>query len=140
MSTLDTECLIGKTIGRIYMDRNYLTFCTDGGNFTFELIGKIPSYSHFVDFYGVRNLFGAKITGIEEVYLKPGDDGYRRRTFPQHRGRRKIHGYRLTTNHSGKASFFSYRYESKTDDAELRLTHNFMLESEKCRVLKDVRF
>lgn len=139
MSTLDTSCLIGKTIGRIYMDRNHLSFHTDGGCFTFEVIGKVPSCSHFVDFYGVANLFGATITGFEEVYLKPGEAGYRRKTFPRRTRRKQVHGYRLTTNRSEKPSVFSYRYEMKTGDAELRLVDDFRLEEEQCRVLHDVK-
>lgn len=139
MSKLDTSCLIGKTIGRIYMDRNHLSFHTDGGCFTFEVIGKVPSYSHFVDFYGVNNLFGATITGFEEVYLQPGDPGYRRRTFPKHQRRKKIHGYRLTTSKTGKPSIFSYCYDDKSDDAELRMVEDFKLEEEHCRVLHNTR-
>lgn len=121
------------------MDRNYLSFHTDGGCFTFEVIGKVPSYSHFVDFYDVHNLFGSTITSFEEVYLKPGEPGYRRRNFPRRPRRKKVHSYRLTTDKDGQSSVFSYRYDKKTDDVEIKLVENFKLESEKCRVLKDIR-
>lgn len=137
---MDTSCLIGKTIGRIYMDRNYLTFHTDDGYFTFTVTGHIPSYSHFADFYGVTNLFGATITGFEEIYPKPGEPGYRRRAFPQHPRGKKVHGYKLKTDKDERYSIFTYRYDLKNGDAELRLVEDFKLEEESCRVLKDVRF
>lgn len=71
---MDTELkdLIGKKVKKLFLNKRYLKFETDGGNFVYEAVGDCCSYSYFYDFYGVKNLLeNGAIKEIKWVKLHP---------------------------------------------------------------------
>lgn len=106
MSYLDQDrnVLVGKTVREIWMNEDHLKFVTDQGNVIYEVEGDCCSHSYFHDFYGVANVIGREVVAFEQVYLSPGDPGYRRETFEDGVGNQdwelvRVYGYRITTEH-----------------------------------------
>lgn len=82
-TTID-KVLPGKTIEKIYFNKQNLRFDTDLGSFAYVVEGGCCSQSEFWDFYGVKTLIGSRVLSVESVELdpsdgsvRPGGDGYR---------------------------------------------------------------
>ncbi len=66
--------LIGKTINKIFLDEEYLTFEVDNGEIiTYGVTGDCCSKSVWYDFYGVKNLLGKKILSVKDIQLTEDD-------------------------------------------------------------------
>lgn len=68
------EQLIGKTINKIFLDEDYLTFEVDNGEIiTFVAIGDCCSISVWYDFYGVEEILGKKVIDVKDIQLTNDD-------------------------------------------------------------------
>lgn len=141
------KSLIGKTVEKIYMNEEYLTFVTDDGNVSFTVDADCCSYSYFFDFYGVANLLGKKVTAFESVDLGPGDPGYRKETFGDGDGYVpggeciQVYGFRITTEHplfGDVTAIFSFRNDSNGYYGGWLETAKRDLEDERYRILEDL--
>lgn len=102
--------LIGKTIKKIFMNHKYLKFETNKGTIVYGVDGDCCSYSHFYDFYGIKNLLNngpiittQRIEIDSKTLLNPGDD------------HTEAYGFQLTTmspEFGEVTSVFSFRNES----------------------------
>lgn len=107
------EQLIGKTVLKIAMDKDYLVFYTDAGPVAFTVSEACCSTSVFYDFYGVKNLLqNGPITNVEKVDLHP--DLTKDVNEPNNsEGETKVYGYRITTEdhmlYGDVTSVFSFR-------------------------------
>lgn len=66
--------LIGKTINKVFMDEDCLTFETsDGLVISYAVYGDCCSSSVWYDFYGVADLIGQTITDTKDLHLDEDD-------------------------------------------------------------------
>jgi hypothetical protein len=91
----ELKSLIGKTINKIFFNKDYLKFETDEGNIVYSVYGDCCSSSYFHDFYGVKNLIGRKVTEVNDVDLivKEDDKDY----AESKTGEVSVYGYQITT-------------------------------------------
>lgn len=66
--------LIDKTINKIFLDEDYVTFEVDNGEvITYGVEGDCCSMSAWYDFYGVKELLGKKIIAVKDIELDEDD-------------------------------------------------------------------
>ena len=61
------QSLNDKTIKKIFINDDTLTFETDQGDVSFGVSGDCCSHSYFHDFIGVENIIGKKVIITESV-------------------------------------------------------------------------
>lgn len=110
MNYANIEELIGASVKKKFMNDEYLKFETDKGTFVYGVYGDCCSYSHFYDFYGIKNLLNngpiiatKEISIDSETIKNPGDDCT------------AAYGFQMTTispEFGEVTSVFSFRNES----------------------------
>lgn len=93
--TID-KVLPGKTIEKIFFNKQNLRIDTDSGNFAYEVSGDCCSHSEFWDFYGVKNLIGSRVLEVSEVELDPAT-GSRRPDGDD--SSTQYYGYKIVAEH-----------------------------------------
>lgn len=109
--------IVGATVNTIHWGEATITFDTDRGLISFEVLGDCCSTSYFHDIYGVTHLLNnGPVTNIEQINLQPGDPGHPspapyndpdaqavynaiKPEEDQYGNVIAVYGYRLTTNH-----------------------------------------
>ena len=106
----ELKSLIGRTIEKIFINQRFLKFVTDNGEFVYEVIGDCCSESYFYDFYGVVNILGKTVGGVEIVNLMSGDVLVRNTVSDEYT---QVYGYQIFNDGDGyrspTTSVFSFR-------------------------------
>lgn len=104
----ETVKFAGKSIERIYMDEDRLTFVTNSGMYSYEVDGLCCSRSYFFDFYGVENLIGSVIESFEWIELSADEKCIENDMFSY----TDVYGYRFNFLHEKfgiMSAAFSFR-------------------------------
>lgn len=100
--------LLGRTIGKILINDDYLVFETDQGNLYFHVYGDCCSQSYFHDFIGIHRLLNnGPVTEVKEVELDDAEENDRDLT--------QCYGFSFTTidpKFGEVTSLMSFRNES----------------------------
>lgn len=109
--------LIGKTINKIFLDEDYLTFEVDDGEIiTYGVWGDCCSSSVWYDFYGVGDLLGKKVKNVKDVELTE-DDFFTKRLYSIDK---KVDRFEDSIQIYGVSLYFEDKYGDRTATVSFR--------------------